>query len=131
MPGTMKLVRASDGALICDYVEFAEEADSAQVNDLTTTNNRTFVQPWGGLEWGFDVTLTFFSSVPSASLARRHMLIRAWHRKQRLLFTFRDGETYPVEIVTREGEKDPDSRNEQVYHEDVMLVRKDAAGFEA
>lgn len=126
----MKLERISDGALICDHVEFAAELGEAQVNRLTTTNNKTFVQPWGGLEWGFDVTLFFSSGVPSVNLARRKILIRAWHRKERLRFYFRDGSIYPVEIAERESEKDRESKVEEIYHEDLILVRTDDAGFE-
>lgn len=126
----MKLERISDGLLICDHVEFAAEIGEGQVNRLKASNNRTYVQPWGGLEWGFDVTLFFSSGVPTANLAKRKALIRAWHRKERLRFYFRDGSNYSVEIAERESEKDSDSKVEEIYHEDLILVRKDDAGFE-
>lgn len=38
--------------------------------------------------------------------------------------------TYPVEVAAYEDEKDPESKMMQIYHIDLLLVRKDTAGFE-
>jgi len=125
----MRLVRASDGFLYCDHVQFAAEVADGVLNRLKTTNNASYVQPWGGLEWGFDVTLLFSSGIPTANLAKRLALIRAIHRKERLRFDFRDGNSYPVEVAGYEWEKDTESGVTEVYYVDALLVRKDAEGF--
>lgn len=119
----MKIVRSSTGKTLSNKIEFFDgwKPDYPEPA-FKTTNNVTYLQRRGRLEWVGEVTFAFCDSYPSSNLDRMYELIRAARRNEAFRFTDRSGDTYTVRVKNVPVQERDESRTAEYYYLDCDLL---------
>lgn len=121
----MQLRRQSDNSLISDKIYFFEgwKPDHPK-QAMKTTNNVTYLQDRGRMEWFAPVTFMFCDSLLTSPVDNMYALIRLARLRQWFVFTDKFGDVYNVRVRNAPlvPDRDENSSSVAIFYIDAELL---------